>query len=203
MLRLNLLPWRARQRERRQRRFLALLAAAALVGAGLALLAGAVAAGQAARQQARNAFLVAAIADVDARILTLDALRREHAALGERSQALARLWSARSDTARILDEVAQALAPGLHFLSLTKEGGVVSAKGIAEANDRVAALMRNLGDSAWFEAPALKNIGHAPGTPYGNHAAAFEIVFEVSALASESARQTPPTIEHQPKEDAA
>lgn len=189
MLRLNLLPWRARLRKRRQRRFLGLLAAAAIAGAGLALGGGAVAAGQAAHQQERNAALQAAIADLDAQMLAIDTLRREQAAVEERGRALARLWSTRSNTARIVDEVAQALTPGLHLLSLTKEGGVVAAKGIAEANDRVAALMRNLSDSAWFGSPVLKNIGHAPGTAYGDHAAAFEIVFDVSAPASIDAHQ--------------
>lgn len=186
MVLLNLLPWRARLRQRRQRRFIALLAAAAIAGAGLALVAGAVAAGQATRQQERNASLGAAIADLDAQLLAIDTLRREQAALAERGRALAGLWSTRSNTAHILDEVAQALVPGLHLLSLTKEGDVVAAKGIAEANDRVAALMRNLSDSAWFGPPVLKNIGHAPGTAYGDHAAAFEIVFDVSTPASET-----------------
>lgn len=186
MVLLNLLPWRARLRQRRQRRFLGLLAAAAIAGAGLALASGAVAAGQATRQQERNASLGAAIADLDAQLLAIDTLRREQTALAERGRALAGLWSTRANTARILDEVAQALVPGLHLLSLTKEGDVVAAKGIAEANDRVAALMRNLSDSPWFGAPVLKNIGHAPGSAYGNHAAAFEILFDVSAPASET-----------------
>ena len=179
MLYLNLLPWRSRSRERRRRIFVGELAGAAVAAAALGFAFGAVFDHQFANQQQRNGFLANAVAQLDARIAALDALRREQQALLQREQALARLWTGRSDTARILDDVAQALVPGLHFVALKKEGRVLAAHGIAATNNRVAALMRNIRDSSHLKAPLLKNIGDAAGALYGNHAAAFELAFEV------------------------
>lgn len=200
MLHLNLLPWRSRSRERRKRIFLGELAGAAIAAAALGFAFGAVFDHQLANQQQRNGFLANAVAKLDARIAALDALRRQQQALLQREQALARLWTGRSDTARILDDVAQALVPGLHFVALKKEGRVLAAHGIAATNDRVAALMRNIRDSSHLQAPLLKNIGDASGALYGNHAAALELAFEVRApsqagTAGQSLRDQPKTRE--------
>lgn len=184
MLCLNLLPWRSRARERRKRAFFAQLAGAAIAAAALGALAGVSVDGQLANQRLRNGFLTNAIAELDARIAEADALRRAHRALREREQALAELWTGRADTARILDDVAQALVPDLHFVALERKGDVLAARGVAASNDRVAALMRNVRDSAWLQAPVLKNIGAADGAVYGGHAAAFELAFEVRGESS-------------------
>lgn len=191
MLRLNLLPWRSRIRERRKRVFLGELAGVALAAAALGCLVGAVLDRQVAHQQLRNGFLANAVAELDARIAELDALRREHRALSVRETALARLWTGRADTARILDEVAQALVPSLHFTALRKEGRALAGHGIAASNDRVAALMRNIRDSSLLQAPLLKNIGDAGGGLYGSHAAAFELTFDVRAPSEVDARRAP------------
>ena len=88
---------------------------------------------------------------------------------------------------RLFDELARTLVPGLHYTALARHGQVVAAEGVAESNDRISLLMRNLRDSEWFDAPNLKGIGRSRQRPdaamgdsaavYGEQTATFELTF--------------------------
>lgn len=194
MAHVNLLPWRQRQRERRQRIFLAGLGISFLAAVALVALAGFFVGGMFEHQERRNRHLAARIAELDGQLAEIDALRRGRDDLLGRVRALRQLRRGRSATVRLFDELAQTLVPGLHYAELARRGQIVTAKGAAESNDRIAQLMRNLRDSEWFDAPSLKGIGRLgqrPDSAKGESAAAVygeqAVIFELTFLATSPA----------------
>ena len=176
---VNLLPWRQRRRARRKRVFVGGLVASFAAAVIVVALMAVYLAGLVHHQQQRNDYLAAHIAELDERIVEVDALRRQRQEILARNDVLRHLWQARSVTVGILDELARTLAPGVHYTALSRSGDGISVRGEAESNDRIAELMRNLRDSPWFGAPNLKRIGGEASDAYGEHTAAFELTFHV------------------------
>ena len=63
---------------------------------------------------------------------------------------------------RIFDELVRTLAKGVHFRNLKMEGNRLTLDGVAESNNRISTLMRNLDNSDWFANPNLKTIKEDP-----------------------------------------
>src|SRR3546814_7696497 len=76
MARINLLPWRAERRKRRQQEFFAMLGAAALVAVLIAVLINGFYSSQIESQTARNAFLDDRLAEVQKQIAEIEELDR-------------------------------------------------------------------------------------------------------------------------------
>jgi len=189
MTRINLLPWRARRRQRRQRVFLVQAAATVTGVVALAMVAAAWCAGLVDHQRMRNQYLAGKVAELDARIDEIGRLRAERERMQQRLQLLARLGDDRYTLVRMLDGLAQTLVPGVYYTAVAKRGDTVAVQGAAESNDGIAALMRNLRDS--FAAPNLKSIAEAGAgaTAYGERATAFELTFEMTSAASSQLKE--------------
>ncbi len=188
MASLNLLPWRQRRREQRRRRFLAGLAAAFLGAVTVVVGIGWLLGGLIGDQQRHNRQLAASIVELDARIVEIDKLRRDREHIQDRMRVLEQLRDQRATTVGILAELTRTMVPGAHYTALIRRGGVITARGVAESNDRVSKLMRGLGDSPWFTAPSLQRIEKAPAGPatdaYGDQAADFELTLLVTPPAA-------------------
>ena len=79
---------------------------------------------------------------------------------------------------RVFDEVVQTLAKGVHYDALAMKSGLLSIEGVAESNNRISALMRNLDGSDWFASPNLRSIKEDPGnSDYGEQASTFDMSF--------------------------
>ena len=179
MVRLNLLPWRQRQRQREQRVFAGQLAASFAAAAILTAVPGFYLGAQIDRQEQRNRLLADRVAQLDGDIAEIAAVRARREEIDHRIRALAGLWIERSTTVEILDELAQTTVPGAHYTHLTRRGDTLAAKGVAAANVRVSGLMRNLRDSRSFSTPSLKSIGAEASDDYGREAATFALTFIV------------------------
>jgi type IV pilus assembly protein PilN len=167
-IRINLLPHREVRRERRKREFLML---AGLVGAAAvaATFAGGVAINQSiAGQEQRNAFISAENAKLDKQIGEIKTLREEIAALRARQQAVENLQSDRTVPVRLFDELVRLSPDGLYLRQLRQDDSRIALVGHAASNERVAELLRNLGErSPWLERPAVGEIKElaAPAAP--------------------------------------
>ena len=181
MVRINLLPWRQRRRERARRVFLAQLLVSFVVAAVLVVVAEIHVHGLIEQQRQRNLLLVNHGAELDAEIAEIDGLNRRSDELLARVEVLQALWEDRSTTVEVFEGLARSVVAGLHFVALSRRGDALVAHGAAESNDRVAALMRNLRDSPRFAAPNLKNIGGHIDPAYGEHSAPFELLFTVAS----------------------
>ena len=179
--RINLLPWRQRQRDRQRRAFLAQLGVVGTGSASLVLLAALGLDGQLAGQDARNQFLRSSIGELERQVDAIEAIRRRTDETFERLQALSELRRDRTGTVRILEELARTVTPGVHYTSLVRRGTLITAAGVARSNNAVSSLMRNLEASTWFEAPRLKGIEEIRADDGPRNAAVFELTFATSA----------------------
>lgn len=163
MARINLRPWREERKAQLQKRFVGNLVAAAVLGA-LALLAiSHYYDVQMERQQARNNYLKKEIAGLDAKIAEIQDLRHKRERLLERLGAIQELQGSRPVIVRNFDELVRVLPDGLYYKTLKRTGDRISIEGVAEINNDVSMLMRNLQGSIWFGEPNLSRVAAADG----------------------------------------
>jgi type IV pilus assembly protein PilN len=78
----------------------------------------------------------------------------------------------------VFDELVRTLPDGVFYQSLARTDAKIEITGIAESNNRVSSLMRQLDKSDWFENPNLTSVQAAP--EYGDQASAFKMAVGIS-----------------------
>jgi type IV pilus assembly protein PilN len=156
---INLLPHREAARKRRRDAFYAALGTSALIGG---IIAGAIYlwyAAQISNQQSRNLVLQTEIKRLEGQIKDIASLQAEIAALRARQQAVEDLQADRNMPVYLLNELVKQLPDGVYILSLKQENQTVSLQGVAQSNERVSELLRNLANnSPWLTKPELVEI---------------------------------------------
>ncbi len=159
MILINLLPHREAARKRRREQFLLQFILALLAGV---LLAGFVALSYQARidaQRDRNDLFRVEIALLDAQIKEVASLKTQVEALKARQQAVERLQADRNLPVHLLEEMVKQVPDGVYLSSLKQEGSSIVIAGMAQSQERVSELLRNLGNrSAWLHQPQLVEI---------------------------------------------
>ena len=159
MILINLLPHRELARKRRKELFNIGLGASALMGG---LLAGTMflsLQAQISSQKDINQILQTDISKFDAQIKDIAGLEAEIAALRARQQAVEDLQSDRNLPVHLLTELVRQLPDGVFISSMRQEGQSLELKGVAQSNERVSELLRNLANnSPWFTKPDLVEI---------------------------------------------
>jgi type IV pilus assembly protein PilN len=178
MARINLLPWREWERERKKKEFLGNLAGVLVAGAALVVLVGFYLNDRIETQQARNAYLEQEIEELDRKIVEIENLQKTRDELLARMRVIQELQGNRPVIVRVFDEMVRTLAKGVHFKTLKKQGTTLAVEGVAESNNRISSLMRNLDNSDWFANPNLKTIKEDPqNQDYGSQASTFNLTF--------------------------
>jgi len=174
MARINLLPWREWEREKRKQEFLVNLALV-LLGAGLVVFAwGWQLDGAIEQQNARNQVLSSEIAQLDEKIKEISTLRREREELLSRMRVIQDLQGNRPVIVRVFDELVRTMSKGVYYEELSMSGRDLAVAGTAESNNRISSLMRNLDTSGWFANPNLKSIKEASTN---SQASRFDLTF--------------------------
>lgn len=159
MILINLLPHREAARKRRREMFYAALGASAFAGA---MIAGGIYlwyAAQISEQQDRNLVFTTEIKKLEAQIKDIATLQAEIAALRARQQAVEDLQSDRNVPVHLLNELVAQLPDGVYLTSMRQTNNVVAVTGVAQSNERVSELLRNLSSgSAWITRPELVEI---------------------------------------------
>ena len=159
MILVNLLPHREAARKQRREAFFVALGIAALLGG---LLCGAVYSwyqAQISAQQEKNTFLKTEITRLENQIKEIAGLQQEIAALRARQMAVEDLQGNRNLPVYLLDELVKQLPDGVYITSMKQENQVVLLSGVAQSNERVSELLRNLGNnSPWLTRPELIEI---------------------------------------------
>jgi type IV pilus assembly protein PilN len=159
MIRINLLPHREAKRKQKQAAFAALLALGGLLGAALVLMVGGYNASVIATQNQRNDVLKKANAELDVKISKIANLKSEIEALRARQQAVEDLQGDRNQPVYLLDELVRQTPEGVYLKSFKQDGQRVLLNGVAQSQERVAELLRNLsGNSPWLERPDLTEV---------------------------------------------
>lgn len=159
MILINLLPHREAARKRQKEQFFTQLGLSALLGG---VICGAVFVwyqGQIAAQQERNAFLQTEITRLDNEIKDIASLQAQIASLRARQTAVEDLQGNRNLPVHLLDELVTQLPDGVYLTSMKQEGQNVLLTGVAQSQERVSELLRNLANqSVWLSKPQLVEI---------------------------------------------
>ena len=159
MILINLLPHREAKRRQRKQAFFVGVAAAVVVGLVIAGIWYMVLQQLMSNQMARSQFLKDEITRLDLQIKDIASLRAEIEALKARQKAVEDLQTDRNTPVRLLDELVKQTPEGVYITSIKEVGYQVEVIGIAQTNERVSELLRNLlYNSAWLEQPDLVEI---------------------------------------------
>lgn len=160
MILINLLPHRAAARKRRREQFMLQLGLSLLAGVLLSLLI-MLSFQQRIHEQRenRNDPLRVGIAELDAQIKDVASLKTQVEALKARQQAVESLQADRNLPVHLLEEMVRQLPDGIYLSSIKQEGLNITIAGMAQSQERVSELLRNLGNrSAWLRQPQLVEI---------------------------------------------
>lgn len=159
MILINLLPHREAARKRRKEAFQATMFASFLVGL---LVAGAIYwwfQMMITAQQERNTFLQTEITILENQIKEIATIEDEIAALRARQKAVEDLQSDRNLPVHLLNELVQQIPDGAYVTSIKQTDQVIAMQGVAQSNERVSEMLRNLTDNTpWLSKPELVEI---------------------------------------------
>lgn len=159
MILVNLLPHREAARKRRREVFFATLGIAALAGV---LICGAVYSwylAQIETQRGKNTFLKTEITRLEGQIKDIASLQAEIASLRARQNAVEDLQGNRNLPVYLLSELVRQLPDGVYVKTMKQDNQTVLITGVAQSNERVSELLRNLANnSPWLTRPELVEI---------------------------------------------
>ena len=159
MILINLLPHREAARKRKREAFFASLGLSAVAGGVIAVGIFLWYAAQISSQQAKNAVLAQEIKVLEGQIKEISTLQQEIASLRARQQAVEDLQADRNMPVHLLNELVRQLPDGVYVTSVKQENQVVTIAGMAQSNERVSELLRNLaGNSPYLTRPELVEI---------------------------------------------
>lgn len=159
MILINLLPHREAARKRRRDVFNASLVASAILGGLIALAIFLWYQAAISVQQGVNSALETEIKKLESQIKDISGLEAEIAALRARQQAVEDLQSDRNLPVHLLTEMVNQLPDGVYIARMVQTDQIVTINGVAQSNERVAELIRNLANNTpWFTKPDLVEI---------------------------------------------
>ncbi len=159
MILINLLPHREAARKRRRETFQATMVASALLGLVIAGIIYWWFQMMIEDQQAKNAFLTSEIKVLENQIKEIATIEEEIAALRARQKAVEDLQSDRNLPVHLLSELVQQLPDGVYITSLKQTNQTVAMQGMAQSNERVSEMLRNLSNNTpWLSKPELVEI---------------------------------------------
>jgi len=169
MVRINLLPHRAEKRAQRRRDYYALLGLA--LGAAVVVVVAVyfVINGYISVQTDRNDFIKSENTKLDEQIKEIASLKQDLEGLKARQQAVEDLQADRNLPVHLLDELVKQVPEGVYLQSIKQDGLRVALTGLAQSNERVSELLRNVngtavtggaanGSAQWIGAPELVEI---------------------------------------------
>jgi type IV pilus assembly protein PilN len=181
MIRINLLPHREAKRKQKQTAFVALLALGGILGVAVVLVVSGYNASMISIQNERNTVLQTANAELDKKIASIAELKQEIEALKARQQAVEDLQGDRNQPVYLLDELVQQTPPGVYMKAFRQDGQRVVVNGVAQSQERVAELLRNLTGGAWLEKPELTEVRAATlaGSKSGKKVVEFTLAVSI------------------------
>ncbi|MEH6589189.1 MAG: PilN domain-containing protein [Halioglobus sp.] len=177
MAQINLLPWRDERRQEQKKEFLTILGFVLALGVVLIVLGDRVVNGQMEYQNDRNNYLRSEIKILDKQVAEIRDLQRKRNQLLDRMRVIQELQGNRPIIVRILDQLVRTVPDGVFYTNLVTKDKTISINGVAESNNRVSSLMRQLDSSDWLANPNLDKV-NADKT-FGDQATAFNLTIKV------------------------
>lgn len=150
MPRINLLPWRAELRKKKQKEFVTQLGLVAAAGLAAIVAGHAFLAQQIGDQEARNNRLNREIQRVDKRLAEIKELEGLKKSLVDRMEVIQQLQESRPEVVHLFDDIVRTLPEGMFLTGIEQNGPRLTVDGKSESNARVSTYMRNLESSPWL-----------------------------------------------------
>jgi type IV pilus assembly protein PilN len=148
MILINLLPHREAARKSRQERFYATLGFAALVGVLISVSIYTWYVAKIDAQRGKNSYLSVEIKRLDGQIKDIATLQAEITALRARQNAVEDLQGNRNLPVDLLSELVRQLPDGVYINSMKQENQNILITGVAQSNERVSELLRNISNNS-------------------------------------------------------
>ncbi|MBF6990988.1 MULTISPECIES: PilN domain-containing protein [Cupriavidus] len=152
---VNLLPYHEARKAARRKKVYSLLGGAAAAGAAVVLLGGLYIDGRIDSVVALNQVLSAENARLDGQIREVNNLKKDIDALLQRQKAVESLQTERNRPVQLLEELVRQVPEGVYLTSLKQAGEAFTIAGVAQSNERISELLRNLGDVPWLDKAEL------------------------------------------------
>lgn len=152
---VNLLPYHAERRADKRKKVFMSLGGAAVAGALLVFLGGMVIDHQTEEAQRINSILTQKNAEMDKQIVEVNTLKKDIEDLLQRQQAVESLQNERNRPVQLLEELVRQVPEGVYLTSLKQDGDKFTISGVAQSNERVSDLLRNLSSVPWLDRAEL------------------------------------------------
>jgi type IV pilus assembly protein PilN len=159
MAKINLRAWREERNEQAQKSFVTYLLFSAILAVAVIFALGKYFDAQMDRQNVRTSYLKSEIDQLRTKIKEIENLKKLKEKRLARLKTIQRLQGNRPLTVRYFDELVRVLPEELYYTSLVRQGERLTVNGLANRNQDVSELMRNLNKSQWFGEPNLMTVG--------------------------------------------
>ena len=161
MTRINLSPWRAELRKKRERRFLqAGLAVSALLLLSTIAYQQTIAA-RLTYQRERNRYISEASLALNRKILALQSVDAAHKNLLGKIAVIQQLQQQRLQPAHLLDELGHTVPEDIQLTQVVQREQTLKISGIAASNTSISQYIKRLDASPWLDTPLLDIIESA------------------------------------------
>lgn len=159
MAKINLRAWREERNEQAQKNFITHLLFSVVLAVLVVFALGKYFDAQVDRQNVRTSYLKTEIDQLRTKIKEIENLKKLKEKRLARLKTIQRLQGNRPLIVRYFDELVRVLPEELHYTSLVRKADNLAVNGLANRNQDVSELMRNLNKSQWFGEPNLMTVG--------------------------------------------
>ncbi|WP_420994455.1 PilN domain-containing protein [Cupriavidus sp. 30B13] len=152
---VNLLPYHEARKAARRKKVYAMLGGAAGAGALVVLLGGLYIDSRVDAVTGLNQVLSTENSRLDLQIREVNTLRKDIDGLLQRQKAIEGLQNERNRPVQLLEELVRQVPEGVYLTTLKQAGDAFTVTGIAQSNERVSELLRNLSQVSWLDKAEL------------------------------------------------
>ena len=176
MTKINLLPWREARRQELQRQFFTIAGGIAVLSGLCVYVVYSFYDGQLFDQNVRNKYVEGQTAALESEITKIRELQARRDQIVDSMKVIQELQGNRPVIVYALGDIASTIPDGVYYTKIEKAGDLYKIFGVAESNNKISRLMRNLEDSPWFKNPSLvKVVGSKDNSGEGKKLNIFEM----------------------------
>lgn len=158
MARINLLPWRQEERERKNKEFAIMAGAVAALTILIVLLVLTYLNNELSNQQAANDMIRNENARLDGVLTEIESLEQQRTEMLDRMRVIQDLQGRRFVPVRVWDDIARAVPQAMYMTGMRREGQTITFSGFAADANVVSEFVRRLDATPWLGASGVPNI---------------------------------------------
>ena len=166
MAKINLLPWRQKLRERRNREFMTLVVAVLLLSLLGAFAAWSYYKNTLENQQLANERIKQENANLDKALKEIETLEQQRDDIIARMKVIQDLQGRRPVPVRIWDDIARIIPAQMYLTSMKREADTITFTGQADNPNVISTFMRSLDGTQWLEKSAVVSIQQPNAVAY-------------------------------------